>query len=125
MEKSARDQLSAHILKHYASQNKFCSLGWTAFQAGMSVNATMDDPKIRELVRDAFYMGIQHLFSSLLQTLGDDVDAPETGDFLVMASTGQELHEFLVEFLERNRIFASGMNAAIMPEPKEPPKENV
>ncbi len=122
MEKTVREALSAHIIKHYAKNEQVCKLGWTAFQAGMSVSSKIPITEQNyQLVRDAFYMGIQHIFSSFMQTLGDE-GSNEDADMIVMHSVGVELHDFLQDFLTRHNVFEQGLKADLTDIVKEPPK---
>jgi hypothetical protein len=118
-QRTVREELNVRIIRHYAEQGQLCKLGWTAFQAGIQASGITFSEHERVLMRDAFYMGIQHCYASMMQTVGED-EGNEEADFKIMKTFTDELHEFLQDFMVRHEVFAKAnhINLADMEQKK-------
>ena len=106
---TVREELNRRIMRHYAQHSQLCQLGWTSFQAGITVSGQQfESEAAHAMCRDAFYMGMQHVFASLMQTLGDE-SSTEAADLVILESVTIELQAFLEDFLARNKIFIDGL----------------
>lgn len=102
MDDAAKAALASKIKLVYAAKGEVCKLGYIAFMAGVERSSA---PMDQQLVKDAFYMGIQHAFTSLLMGSMENVE-DETISMLIMNSIDTESNAFMEDFLKRYPLFA-------------------
>lgn len=88
------EQLVGEITKKLMDEGRIIEAGWVALKM-MAVNADAPDTQIREM-RKAFFIGAQHLFSSLMMGL-DPGGGVTKDDLKRFNSIDLELRQFLEE----------------------------
>jgi len=88
-----KEELITKITKEWADKGKLLEGGWQAYLA------TGIHPKATDLqkgeMRKAYFLGAQHLFASIMQTLDPGTEGTE-GDMRRMDLIFQELQDFVV-----------------------------
>lgn len=87
-----------NIIKKLTDEGKIIEVGWAGLRlAAVPENAS--EIQIKEM-RNAFFAGAQHLFTSILSFLDDDKEPTDT-DMKRMSQVSDELQNFIKEFKEQ------------------------
>lgn len=100
MDASTREELARRLQLDFAKKGLLCKLGWDAFQVGMMRCENPLNDRDAAMCRDAFYMGMQHLFSSIVQIMHSE---SEEDGIMVLNCVGNEIELFLKDFTTRYR----------------------
>jgi hypothetical protein len=107
-----RHHLQRMILAEYAKKGEVVKLGWMAFHTVVCQQQNLNE-ETTQLCRDAFYMGIQHIYAALMSNDKDPEDPAnqvETNtDIRILESIHNEVDVFLQEFLPRQKTVAEQM----------------
>lgn len=97
IDKSVVDEATKSLI----DAGKIIEAGWVGL-AMMSIPLTAGDVQRREM-RNAFFAGAQHLFSSIMSMLEPDAE-PTENDMRRMDLISSELNEFITEYKEQNLL---------------------
>jgi hypothetical protein len=94
------------LSKELNGQGKLIEAGWL----GLRVACDLEDaPAIQlEEMRNAFFAGAQHLFSSILTIMDEDRE-PTPADLLMMDHIQRELDGFIADFAKRRVPTTGGL----------------
>lgn len=87
--------------KHLADQGKIIEGGWAGFRV-MAIPDNAPPVQIEEM-RNAFFAGAQHLFTSMMSVL-ESGDEPTEADMRRISLIDVELTQFLATFMRKNGI---------------------
>lgn len=91
------NRLASKVARALADQGKLVEAGWTLLRVSMFSDRTEDE--IARL-RDAYFIGAQHVFSSMIGMLSDEDEVTEA-DMRRMDSLQVELNNFTNELFAR------------------------
>jgi len=100
----SKDELVKEMTKRLMDQGLLIEAGWV----GLKIMAIPDDaPQIQiEEMRNAFFAGAQHLFSSIMVGLDPDHE-PTDRDMLRLDLIDKELGNFLKEYEQKIQVKGS------------------
>jgi len=101
MSKIKKAQLVKDVTRKLVDEDRLIEAGWITLKA-VYIHPEAPPAQI-EAMRNAFFAGAQHLFSSIMVMMDPEID-PTTKDLSRMQAISDELDAFLKEFKEKHGI---------------------
>lgn len=99
MKKPIPQEVIKGLTDKLVADGKLIEAGWIGLRM-MSVPPDAPPIQIEEM-RNAFFAGAQHLFSSIMTTLDPSAE-PTEGDMEKLSKIDDELQRFIADYMKRN-----------------------